>query len=142
MARTRLSGLPAPLAVFVGGCAGGALRLAIDALMPDSGTGIPYDIVAINIVGAGALGVFTAWGLARGSRWWTPMVGTGVLGAFTTFSALAVLPWAAESSVSYALGVLAATTVAAVAAAAAGWCAGTGLAARQRRAGSTPGAAT
>lgn len=118
----------APLAVFAGSAIGGALRLAIDAAIPTTGAGLPLDIVTINIVGAFAMGALAAWVLASGTRWWVPMAGTGGLGAFTTFSALAALPWLSDASPAIAVGALALTMVASVAAAGLGWPLGTHLA--------------
>jgi|SRR5690554_6056692 len=121
MARTELTGLPTPVGVFLGGALGGAARLALDALIPEAGSGIPLDIVAINIAGAFLLGMMSAWVARHGPRPWVPVVGTGALGAFTTFSALAVLPWVTSASAVVALVVVAATLTGAIVAAALGW---------------------
>lgn len=129
MARAGLAGLPTPVGVFVGGAVGGALRLAIDALISPAGAGVPVDIVAINIVGALLLGVMSAWVARHGQRPWVPAVGTGALGSFTTFSALAVLPWVTSASALEALGVVAGTLTCAILAAALGWWLGERLAA-------------
>ena len=115
-----MTALPAPVAVFVGGCLGGALRLALDHLIADAG-GVPLDIVVINLVGSFALGMLTAHALVHGIRWWTPLLGTGALGGFTTFSALAALTWTGASSAGAALALLVATMVGAVACAGVGW---------------------
>ncbi|WP_193746336.1 fluoride efflux transporter FluC [Demequina aestuarii] len=124
----------APLAVFVGGCLGGALRLGIDEWVPSTGAGLPLDIVAINLIGAFGLGILAAWVLVQGARWWVPLVGTGALGAFTTFSALAALPWVSEAGAPLAVALLLATLVSSVAVAAAGWLVGVRIAlAHERR---------
>lgn len=125
--------LPAPLAVFVGGAAGGALRLGVDELVPTSASGLPWDIVSINVLGAFAMGMLAAWVLIHGTRWWVPMAGAGALGAFTTFSALAALPWLAEAEPVTAIGVLVGTLVASVAAAGLGWPLGVRAAMRRVR---------
>lgn len=121
MARTQLTSLPAPVQVFAGGMLGGAVRLAIDALIAPAGAGLPFDIVAINIVGACLLGVMSAWVTRHGQRAWVPLVGTGALGAFTTFSALAVLPWLTSASAVVAVVVVLGTLAGAIGAAALGW---------------------
>lgn len=123
----------APLAVFAGGCLGGALRLGVDEWVPSTASGLPLDIVAINLIGAFCLGILAAWVLVQGARWWVPLVGTGALGAFTTFSALAALPWIAEAGALLAVGLLCATLVASVAVAAAGWPIGVRIALAQER---------
>lgn len=121
MARPRLTPLPIPVTVFVGGMVGGGLRLGLDALIPATGAGIPLDIVAINIVGALLLGILSAWVARHGQRPWVPMIGTGALGSFTTFSALAVLPWVTNASAVVAVAVVVGTLLASIGAAALGW---------------------
>lgn len=101
--------------------AGGAVRLGLDALIEPTSSGIPVDIVAINVVGAFVLGAMSAWVAHHGHRAWVPMVGTGALGAFTTFSALAVLPWVSVAGAVSAIVVVVASVVCAIAAAALGW---------------------
>lgn len=94
---------------FAGGCAGGALRLAIDAAWPANG-GIPWSLVLINLVGSlaiGAIGVL--WG--GHSRLW-PLLGPGFLGGFTTFSAIAALSWTSNTGAAASIAVLAASLVA------------------------------
>jgi CrcB protein len=120
MARAQGLSLPAGVAIFLGGCLGGAARIAIDELVTTHGA-VPWDIVAINVIGSFALGVVAARAAAHGTRWWTPLVTTGVLGGFTTFSAIAALQWTQNVSLAATVTVLAATTVAAVVAAAVGW---------------------
>lgn len=121
MARPEVGRLPAPAQVFVGGMLGGAVRLAIDAVIAPTGAGVPVDIVVINIVGAFALGVMSGWVARHGQRPWVPLVGTGALGAFTTFSALAALPWMASAWPVVAAVVVLGTLAGAIAAAALGW---------------------
>ena len=73
------------LAVLVGGMLGTALRLGIDLAV-----GQPVSTLAINVVGAFALGylVSRVWPTAR--DWVRAGLGPGLLGSFTTFSAFAV----------------------------------------------------
>lgn len=73
--------------VTIGGCAGGATRLAID--VPVHTAHWAWDIMAINVVGAGLLGALTAWASLHRAPWWLPALGPGFLGGFTTFSAMA-----------------------------------------------------
>ncbi|WP_084038303.1 CrcB family protein [Demequina sp. NBRC 110053] len=107
------------LAVMLGGCAGGAVRMAIDAAW--DAPGLPWEVLAINVVGSFALGLIAARTAVTGVRWWTPAITTGALGGFTTFSAVAVLPWTADAPVAASVAALVGTTVAAVAAAGIGW---------------------
>ena len=111
--------LPAPAAVFLGGCAGGAARIGIDELV-DGGVWV-WDIILINTIGSFLLGLAAARVAERGPRWWTPMITTGALGGFTTFSSIAALHWAGEAPIPVAVTVMAATLAASVAAAALGW---------------------
>lgn len=80
--------------VFLGGSVGTLLRYLITEVAPTP-FNVPVAVVAINVIGAFALGfVLEALsrrgpdvGRRRGIRL---LVGTGVLGGFTTYSALAV----------------------------------------------------
>ena len=82
------------LAVFVGGAAGTALRALVGALVPAVDR-VPVATIAINVIGAFALGALLAVLARRGPdagrrRTARLLLGTGVLGGFTTFSSLAV----------------------------------------------------
>jgi fluoride exporter len=82
------------LAVFVGGAAGTAVRAMVGAVAPTIGR-VPVSTIAINVVGAFALGALLALLARRGPdagrrRTVRLLLGTGVLGGFTTFSSLAV----------------------------------------------------
>jgi CrcB protein len=81
-------------AVFLGGTVGTALRAALTLAVPPA-AGVPFVTVAINLVGAFALGALlsalAAWGPDTGRRRsLRVLLGTGLLGGFTTYSALAV----------------------------------------------------
>ncbi|MES1170770.1 MAG: CrcB family protein [Actinomycetota bacterium] len=79
---------------FLGGCIGGALRLAM-GLAWDTGTSVPWELLAINLLGSLAIGaVAVLWGGHPGV--W-PLLGPGVLGGFTTFSGLAAMNWTTAS---------------------------------------------
>lgn len=106
--------------VALGGAVGSVIRFAIDWSVEPIAS-VPWEILAINVVGSAALGWLASVTAHRGPAWLYPGVGTGVLGGFTTFSAVAALPAAAGLGVAHALGLLAATTVAALAGAWAGW---------------------
>ncbi|MFV0633474.1 fluoride efflux transporter FluC [Demequina sp.] len=111
--------LPPAVLVFIGGCLGGGARMAIDALLGD--WTVPWEIVAINVVGSFALGGVAAHTARHGVAAWTPLVSTGALGGFTTFSAIAAMGWTAEITPAQAVAVLALNLVSAVLAAAVGW---------------------
>lgn len=83
----------ASIVVFFGAGVGGLLRhflnTWITALM---GTGFPYGILAINIIGSTAMGLAVGWFAFRGEA--LPelrlFLATGILGGFTTFSAFSL----------------------------------------------------
>ncbi|AHB47592.1 camphor resistance protein CrcB [Hyphomicrobium nitrativorans NL23] len=79
--------------VFIGAGLGGLLRhvmnTAITGLM---GTGFPYGILAINVLGSSLMGLLAGWLAFRGEA---PaevrlFLATGLLGGFTTFSAFSM----------------------------------------------------
>jgi CrcB protein len=74
------------LAVAAGGVVGTGLRLLVDALSP-----LPWATLAVNVVGAFALGLLVARVWPRVPAWTRAGLGAGLLGSFTTFSAVAVL---------------------------------------------------
>lgn len=112
---------PAPLQVFVGGAIGGAIRLGIDYAIPAGSHGIPWEILAVNVVGSFTLGIVAAHDEARGGHRHFPLIGPGLLGGFTTFSALAALLWTASAGTIVSWALLAANLLLAVGAAAWGW---------------------
>jgi len=74
--------------VFVGGVAGSLAR----HLMVTSGAGIPWGMVAANLIGGAAAG-FAVGRIARHSHralWLVPLAVIGAAGGLTTFSGLAV----------------------------------------------------
>ena len=76
-----------------GGTVGTALREALSIIVP-AVDGVSVIILAINVVGAFALGVLLEALVRRGTddgwrRTLRLLLGTGVLGGFTTYSALA-----------------------------------------------------
>lgn len=73
------------LAVIAGGVVGTGLRLLLDAL-----AGVEWATLAVNVVGAFALGLLVAWAWPRVPDWARAGLGAGLLGSFTTFSAVAV----------------------------------------------------
>lgn len=84
---TRHPGATDLLVVSVGGAVGAVLRFAIDTAAPDSL--FPWPTLAINVVGAFALGLLPALAVVRRSRTVALALGPGVLGGFTTVSAWA-----------------------------------------------------
>jgi fluoride exporter len=107
------------LAVLAGGLVGTALRLGIDALLPHGDAGFPWSTLIINVAGSFSLGMLVArvWPVAP--EWLRLGLGTGVLGSFTTFSALVASAFllTASGQPLVALGYVAATLVAGLAAA-------------------------
>ncbi len=86
-------------AIGAGGAIGAMLRHGMnEGVLRVLGSGFPYGILAVNILGAFAMGVV----IALFAQLWEPpsyiksFVTTGILGGFTTFSAFsldAVLLW-------------------------------------------------
>ncbi len=77
------------LVVAAGGAIGGALRYAINELLPHPPGGWPWSTFTENVLGCLAIGflmyfVIEVWGARRYAR---PFLGVGILGGFTTFSA-------------------------------------------------------
>ena len=78
----------ADLLVVAAGCAAGALaRHGIDVAAWD--TLFPWATLAINVVGAFALGLLPAIAAVGRSHRWSLLLGPGLLGGFTTVSAWA-----------------------------------------------------
>ena len=75
------------LLVAAGGAAGALLRHGIDVTAP--ATLFPWPTLAINVVGAFALGLLPAIAAVGGSRRLALALGPGLLGGFTTVSAWA-----------------------------------------------------
>lgn len=82
------------LALGGGGAVGALARYGLDqvaAIFPFAGTYLPWSTVLVNLVGALALGFFTAW-LGENTKvphatTYLAALGTGFCGAFTTYSA-------------------------------------------------------
>ncbi|MBW3663671.1 MAG: CrcB family protein [Actinobacteria bacterium] len=112
-----------PLAVFIGGIAGGGARIGLSAAFA-APSGIPWDTLVANLSGALLLG-YVLTRLLAGARRTTltvPLLCTGVLGSYTTFSALSLETWMLLRGDRPALGVgyAVASVILGLAAAAAG----------------------
>ena len=77
------------LLVFVGGAAGATLRFSVGLAGDALGANSLIAVLLVNLVGAFALGWFTASGAAQSVRL-NAFLAAGLLGSFTTFSAYAV----------------------------------------------------
>ena len=82
--------MPPLLAVVIGGIAGTAMRIGLDALIPHSDAQFPWSTLIINIVGSFVLGLLVARLWPAAPAWLRALLGAGLLGSFTTFSAFAV----------------------------------------------------
>lgn len=78
------------VAVLLGGAAGTALRLAIDAALPHADGQFPLSTLVINSVGSFVLGALISRLWQTATPWLKAGLGPGLLGSFTTFSAVAV----------------------------------------------------
>ena len=78
------------LLVAAGGAVGATLRHLVDVGVPD--TLFPWPTLAINVVGAFALGLLPVLAVVRRSTRAAAALGPGLLGGFTTVSA-----WAGET---------------------------------------------
>lgn len=78
------------LAVALGGAVGALLRWALVLAFPHAGGGVPWVVVAVNVLGSGLLALLPALAVVRRRDWVPPLLGTGVLGGFTTMSAASV----------------------------------------------------
>ncbi|MFC6356030.1 fluoride efflux transporter FluC [Luethyella okanaganae] len=84
--------MPALIGVLLGGAIGTGLRLALDTALPHGDADFPWSTLAINILGALALGwlVGGLWTRPSVPHWVKAGIGPGLLGSFTTFSAVMV----------------------------------------------------
>jgi CrcB protein len=85
----------AAVVVFIGAGLGGVLRHFMNAWITALvGTGFPYGILAINVIGSTAMGLAAGWFALRGAGDFAPelrlFLATGILGGFTTFSAFSL----------------------------------------------------
>lgn len=83
----------ASIVVFIGAGIGGLARHFLNAWVTAlMGTGFPYGILAINVIGSTAMGLVAGWFAFRGAD--VPemrlFLATGILGGFTTFSAFSL----------------------------------------------------
>ncbi|WP_313341918.1 fluoride efflux transporter CrcB [Stenotrophomonas sp.] len=77
--------------VMAGGALGAALRFMVgDALLRQFGSGFPWGTLAVNLVGAFAVGYVVVWLQTRGSAalYWRAFAVVGVIGGLTTFSSM------------------------------------------------------
>ena len=77
-------------AVFLGGAAGGLLRVGLSLHFASGATTWPWAIFAINVSGSFALACLATWWKERPpeSRFHHPLWTTGFCGAYTTFSTM------------------------------------------------------
>jgi len=77
------------LVVALGGAVGSLARHGSEVLL-GTADGVPVGTLAVNVVGAFALGVLLELPLPRRAEVTRLLLGTGFLGGFTTYSALAM----------------------------------------------------
>ncbi|SEB72083.1 camphor resistance protein CrcB [Nocardioides exalbidus] len=106
------------LLVAIGAAVGAPLRFVLSRL----DARFPTGMLLVNVLGSALFGVFGA--LALGDRAWA-LLGTGFCGGFTSFSTFAVQSVDHRGRLRWAY--VAATTVLAVGACAAGWALGTAV---------------
>ena len=85
--------MQAAIIVLLGAGLGGAARYGLNVIVTRMmGTGFPFGILLVNLIGCFAMGVLAGWVALRGetSTSLRLFLMTGVLGGFTTFSAFAL----------------------------------------------------
>lgn len=77
-----------PLLVLLGGALGTPVRYLTDRFMARRHTtAMPWDTVAVNVLGSFVLGAIAAVAQTSAAPTWVaPLIGTGFCGALTTFS--------------------------------------------------------
>lgn len=81
------------IVVFIGAGIGGVARHFLNAWITAlAGSGFPYGILAINVIGSTAMGLAAGWFALRGEPLadFRLFLATGILGGFTTFSAFSL----------------------------------------------------
>ena len=100
------------LIVFVGAGLGGALRLAVNVIVPRLlGSDYPFSTILVNVGGSIIMGLMVGWFAYKGesAQAWRLFIATGVLGGFTTFSTFsldAALLWERGETLNVGLYVL------------------------------------
>lgn len=107
------------LLVALGAAVGAPLRVVLGHRLD---AGFPWGLLVVNTLGSGLFGLLAALSLGEGA--WA-LLGTGFCGGFTSFSTFAVQ--AVERPLRPAAAYVAATTVASLAACAAGWAVGSSV---------------
>lgn len=125
------------VAVAIGAFFGGLARYAVGLAWPTSAGAFPWDTFGVNTVGAFilALTLVLVLEVLPPSTYLRPMVGTGFCGALTTFSSVAtgVDHLAAHGHTTLAVGFVAVSLIAGLAAASFGLIVGRSIAANQER---------
>ncbi|WP_329080327.1 MULTISPECIES: fluoride efflux transporter FluC [unclassified Streptosporangium] len=123
--------------IAAGGAIGTGARYGAALLWPTGAGSFPWTTLGVNVAGCLLIGVLLvalteAW---TAPAWMRPFLATGVLGGFTTFSTycLDIERLVSGGRIGLALGYLAATVVAALAAVTAGTWTTRGFLARTRR---------
>lgn len=81
------------LLIFLGSGAGGVARLLLNNFITGlAGTGFPWGILTINVLGSTGIGLVAGWFAFRGDAGadMRLFLATGILGGFTTFSAFSL----------------------------------------------------
>ena len=81
------------VAIFIGAGLGGVMRHLLNGVATGwLGSGFPYGILTINVLGSTAMGLVAGWFAfaGEGSSTLKLFLATGILGGFTTFSAFSL----------------------------------------------------
>jgi len=114
------------LLVLLGGAVGAPVRYVTDVMVQRlHATSYPWGTWTVNVAGSFVLGAVAA----SGHGWMTTLVGTGFCGALTTFSTFGyeAVRLAEEGETATAVGYVAGSLAAGLAAAALGWALGSAL---------------
>lgn len=83
--------MPTVVQIALGGALGAVARHYVGrAALHQFGTGFPWGVLIVNVVGSFAMGILIVWLAERGLTRYAPLMTVGFLGGFTTFSSFSL----------------------------------------------------